>query len=78
MDDESVGLRHEMASTDVTICELCGRPIARDGLSDLSIDRGMGEPVETIRVCPSCGRTAEADDLPYDAEILAGLRDTDG
>ena len=69
MDDEAVGLRHELAGSDVAICDLCGRPVVRDGLSDVPVDRGMGEPVEAIRVCPACGRTAEADELPYDAEI---------
>ncbi len=77
MDDESVGLRLELAGSDTALCELCGRPIARNGLSDLPVDRGMGEPVEAIRICPSCNRTAEADELPYDAEIVAGLRDAD-
>jgi hypothetical protein len=78
MDDEAVGLRHELAASDAAVCELCGRPIARTGLSDLPVDRGMGEPVEAIRVCPSCNRMAEAEELPYDAEIVAGLRDADG
>ncbi|HKG25266.1 MAG TPA: hypothetical protein VKB09_06420 [Thermomicrobiales bacterium] len=78
MDDETVGLRHELADGDAAICDLCGRPIARNGLTDLAVDRGMGEPVEAIRVCPSCGRSAEADELPYDAEIAAGLRESDG
>ena len=77
MDDESVGLRHEVAGLGAAVCELCGRPIDRNGLSDLPIDRGMGEPVEAIRICPSCSRTVEADELPYDAEIVAGLRDAD-
>jgi hypothetical protein len=77
VDDESVGLKHEVDGTKAANCELCGRPVARDGLSDLTVDRGIGEPVETIRVCPSCGRTAVVDDLPYDAEIRAGLRNAD-
>jgi hypothetical protein len=46
-------------------------------MTDLTVDRGMGEPVEAIRVCPSCSRTATADELPYDAEIVAGLREAD-
>lgn len=77
MDDEAVGLRHVLADKDAAVCELCGRPIARDGLSGLAVDRGMDEPVEAIRVCPSCGRVVEAGELPYDAEIEAALRESD-
>jgi hypothetical protein len=77
MDDEAVGLRHELAGSDAAVCELCGRPVARNGLSDLPVNRGMGEPVEAIRICPSCNRTVEADELPYVAEIVAGLREAD-
>jgi hypothetical protein len=78
VDDDIVGLRRELASGDSATCDLCGRPVALDDLSDLAVDRGMGEPVETIRVCSSCRRTAGADDVPYDAEIAAGLRDAEG
>jgi hypothetical protein len=38
----------------------------------------MGEPVEAVRVCPACGRAAGADEIPFDAEIAAGLRESDG
>jgi hypothetical protein len=77
MDDEVIGLRHEVADAEAAVCELCGRPIARDGLRSLAVDRGMGEPVEAIRVCPACQRVAEADEVPYDAEVAAGLREAD-
>jgi hypothetical protein len=77
VDDEAVGLRHEVTGSDAVTCDLCGRPVALDDLSDLAVDRGMGEPVEAVRACPSCHRAAGADDLPYDAEIAAGLRDAD-
>lgn len=77
MDEEVVGLRHEATETDTAVCELCGRPIPREGLSSVAVERGMRGPVEAIRVCPSCNRTAEADELPYDAEIAAGLRDAE-
>jgi hypothetical protein len=78
MDEELVGLRHDLAGRDAAVCDLCGRPIDRDGLSSLAVDRGMGEPVEAIHVCPSCNRAAETDEVPYDAEIAAGLREADG
>ena len=78
MDDESIGLQHEATGSAAITCDLCGRPVAIDDARDLAVDRGMGEPIETIRVCPSCHRTAGADELPYDAEIAAGLRDADG
>jgi hypothetical protein len=77
MDDETVGMRHELAGDSPALCDLCGRPIAAGDLADLAVDHGMGEPVEQIRACRACNRTAEAADLPYDAEIGAGLRDAD-
>jgi hypothetical protein len=78
MDDESVGQRRELAGNTAVLCDLCGRPTTRGGLSDVAVDRGAGEPVEAIRICPACGRALEAEELPYDAEITAGLRDADG
>jgi hypothetical protein len=77
MDEEVIGQRHELAGNDAAVCDLCGRPIPRANLSPLPVDRGMGEPVEAVQVCPSCGRAANADDVPYDAEIAAGLRESD-
>lgn len=77
MDEEVIGQRHELAGNDAAICDLCGRPIARRELNALAVDRGMGEPVEAVRICPSCGRAVSGDGLPYDAEVAAGLRESD-
>jgi hypothetical protein len=77
MDDELIGQRHELAGADAAICDLCGRPIARAELNTVTVDRGMGEPVEAVRICPACGRAIEADDLPFDAEVAAALRESD-
>lgn len=78
MDDESIGLQHEVTPHEPSVCELCGRPFARNELRAVSVARGIGEPVETMRICPACARADEEDEVPYDAEIGAGLREADG
>jgi hypothetical protein len=77
VDEELIGLRRELADKNAAVCDLCGRPLPRAELNDLAVDRGMGEPVEAVQVCPACGRAASQDDVPFDAEIAAGLRDRD-
>lgn len=68
MDDDIVGLRRELGEREIEVCEVCGRPVLREGMRVLPVDRGAGEPVEAVRICEGCGRALDAGDLPVDVE----------
>jgi hypothetical protein len=77
VDDELLRQRQEVAGSATTTCDLCG--IAFDGAAAVAVaGRGAdGEPVEPIRVCDDCQRLMARDEVPFEAEIDAGLRPAD-
>jgi hypothetical protein len=66
MDTEVIGRMHAIHQGTIAACDLCGQP--RNSLSIVVIDgaRGSAEPVDRLRLCRSCLRLMEADELPLD------------
>jgi hypothetical protein len=73
VEDEIVGLRRELGERDIETCDVCGRPVPREELKLVPIDKGMGEPAEVMRVCSECEQGLEAEELPVEAEITPEL-----
>jgi hypothetical protein len=72
MDEDVVGLQRALMGEDLAVCDLCGAPETR-----LSVVRSVAEAGEYLHVCPECRDRIERDELPIDAEIVAGLQVAD-
>jgi hypothetical protein len=77
VDEELVRQRHDVSGSGSADCELCGQPAAERRLIRLAGRPGASEPVEELRVCDACYLRVEADDVPFDEEVGAGLRAVD-
>lgn len=77
MSDDFLAQRAEVTGETVPVCDLCGFPIRPVSAQRVTVDPGLGERVETVRVCPQCGRVLTGDEIPFEAEVDAGLREAD-
>jgi hypothetical protein len=77
VDQDVVGIEHVIAGEAVDFCELCGRAMTHASLVRLGGRAHLAEPVEVLRVCAECRAQIEQDEVPFDAEIAAGLQAAD-
>jgi hypothetical protein len=77
VDEDVVGIEHVIAGKHVEFCELCGRAVANSSLVRLGGQAHMAEPVDVLRVCAECRTQIRQGEVPFDAEIAAGLQVAD-
>jgi hypothetical protein len=77
MNEDQLIRRGEVTGDAIGTCDFCGQPIAIETIEHVTVDPGRGERVETVRACPACGQAITRDDVPFDAEIAAGLQAPD-
>jgi hypothetical protein len=73
VEDEIIGLRRELGEREIEECDVCGRPVPKDELKLVPVERGMGEPEEVLRMCSECVQAMEAEELPVEAELTPEL-----
>jgi hypothetical protein len=74
MDEDLGGFERTSTGDELAVCDVCGAMVFHVELVRLAGQRGMAEPIETVQVCDACRvRIADAE-IPFDAEIAAGLQ----
>lgn len=70
-------LRQETVGERVEICDLCGQPTAH--ATSVVIDGAAtgSEPVEHMRLCPTCHERMYRDDLAVDDELTPNIEPDD-
>lgn len=77
MEDDIIGTESTIRSNHTVNCDLCGRPIKVEAAKRAEVDRGGGGPAESVTICRKCYEAIESGDLPFEAEVNAGLKDSD-
>jgi len=77
MEDDILGLERELASEEISVCDICGQPLPRSSFMRVAGDRAVAEPVEYLHVCKNCRDHIVEEEVPFEAEIAAGLQAAD-
>jgi hypothetical protein len=77
IDNEMVGPERTITSVHLKTCDLCGAVVPQLSVVRVAGLPGVSEPVEVIQACDECRLRIEQDDVPFDAEVAAGLQAAD-
>jgi hypothetical protein len=74
---EPTSKEYELAAQQIATCDLCGNTVMGPRLQVLAGKPDTGEPVESVYVCEDCWLRIKREEVPFEAEIEAGLQPAD-
>jgi hypothetical protein len=77
MDEDMGGTERAAAGDAKAICDVCGATTPHVAFVRLVGQRGMSEPIEAVYACEACRARIAEEEIPFDAEIAAGLQAAD-